>query len=220
MSSPADFVPAIELSPDDAESVRAALRDKVPAGNRLVVMALSSLADVRLTERVIRTLISVRNERKARITDDNIQKLLDIYLEAEPRAEIDLELERDNAQLRAEYLKSVATLTSSDIRAFLGNDAPRNPSEPASRWKREKRIFAIPYGPTDLFPAFQFADGAPRPVMRHILDAMPAEMTPWQIAFWFASGNGWLDGKLPQECLDASDDVLDAARRLGDPAVG
>ena len=220
MSTPGDLLPAIELSPDDADSLREALPNKLPGGGRLVVMALSSPADVRLTERVIKTLISIRNERKARITDDNIQKLLDIYLEAEPRAEIDLELERDNALLRAEYLKRVATLTSSDIRTSLGNDAPRNPSEPASRWKREKRIFAVPYGPTDLFPAFQFADGAPRPIIRQILEALPADMTPWQIAFWFASANGWLDGKAPQDSLGKSEDVLDAARRLGDPAVG
>ena len=45
-------------------------------------------------------------------------------------------------------------------------------------------------------------------------------MTGWQIAMWFASGNGWLDGAAPQDRLGDPEAVLDAARVLADPAVG
>ena len=37
---------------------------------------------------------------------------------------------------------------------------------------------------------------------------------------WFASGNGWLDGDEPKERLSDPDAVVDAARRLADPALG
>ena len=40
-------------------------------------------------------------------------------------------------------------------------------------------------------------------------------MTGWQIAMWFASGNGWLEGAEPQERLSDPDAVVDAARSAG-----
>lgn len=39
-------------------------------------------------------------------------------------------------------------------------------------------------------------------------------------AFWFASGNGWLDGDEPQRRLSDAEDVVEAARRLSEPARG
>ena len=95
-----------------------------------------------------------------------------------------------------------------------------NSSEPASRWKREKRVFAVRAGSARLFPRFQFADGYPLPVIKEVLKCLPDDMTPWQIAFWFRSGNGWLDGRSPEEALDDEDGVLNAAERLREPAIG
>ena len=66
----------------------------------------------------------------------------------------------------------------------------RNKSEPASRWKKEDKTFAVR------------EDGAPRPVVRDVLAALPDTMTAWQKALWFASGSGWLDGDEPQRRLN------------------
>ena len=75
-------------------------------------------------------------------------------------------------------------------------------------------------GRAQLFPCFQFADGHPLPVVKKVLKRLPADMTPWQIAFWFRSGNGWLDGRSPEEALGDEEGVLNAADCLRDPAVG
>ena len=133
---------------------------------------------------------------------------------------MDRELTQDNAELRAQYLREVPTFTAADIHRLMHCSQLNSPSEPASRWRREKRVFAVRYGRARLFPCFQFAEGRPLPVVRQVLKRLPADMTPWQIAFWFRSGNGWLDGRSPEEVLGNEDRVLNAANRLSDPAVG
>ena len=125
----------------------------------------------------------------------------------------------DNLAARRDYLDDTPTLTAAQIHDMSGL-ASRNKDEPASRWKKEGRTFAVRLGRRGLFPAFQFEDGRPRTVVRHVLAALPVGMTPWQTAFWFASGNGWLDGDEPQQRLGDAHRVVEAARRLSEPAIG
>lgn len=130
-----------------------------------------------------------------------------------------LGLELANLALRKQYLDETRTLTALEIHDMSGL-LSRNKSEPASRWKKEGKAFAVRVGRRDLYPAFQFEDGAPRPVMQGVLAVLPGTMTAWQTAFWFASGNGWLDGDEPQQRLNDAEQVVEAARRLADPARG
>ena len=128
--------------------------------------------------------------------------------ENEEWAEIDREIERENAEMRAAYLQTMKLYTAEDIQG------------PSTEWKREGRVFAIQDGEKDLFPAFQFADGEPLPIIRKILEALPEDMCPWETAFWFESGNGWLGGEVPQECLKKESEVIDAAEQLAKPMIG
>ena len=159
-------------------------------------------------------------QRRVELTERNIEALVDLYLQGEERADVDREIELDNARLRAEYLSEVPTFTAVDIHKLMHSSLLSNPSEPASRWRREKRVFAVRKGRAQLYPCFQFADGLPLPVIKQVLKHLPADMTPWQIAFWFRSGNGWLDGKSPEEALGDEDRVLNSADRLCDSVVG
>ena len=46
-------------------------------------------------------------------------------------------------------------------------------------------------------------------------------MSPWQIAFWFASGNGWIENDAaPQDALHEFDGVLAAAADLASDDLG
>ena len=181
----------IELAPDDLAELPARLRKRigaaigsadVPSGDWLLVgTADAALAQV--IERALEALPSTAAKRNTRLTEADIEKLLDV------------------------------------MRAASGLK-PRNRSEPASRWKREGRLFAVRRAGVDLYPSFQFADGAPLPVIKDVLAALPGHMTGWQIALWFGSGNGWLDGAEPHERLSDPDAVVDAARKLADSAVG
>ena len=123
-------------------------------------------------------------------------------------AEIDLEIEQENEEMRATYLQTTELYTAKDIQG------------PSTKWKREGRVFAVHDGEKDLFPAFQFADGKPLPVIKKILEALPDYLSPWQTAFWFESGNGWLGGKTPRECLKNESKVIDAAEQLAKPTIG
>lgn len=135
------------------------------------------------------------------------------------RQDVDTDLALDNFALRQEYLNETRLLTAKQIHGMSGVQSS-NPSEPASRWKKEGRTFALRMGGRDFYPAFQFQDGEPRSVIKEVLAALPTGMTSWQKAFWFASGNGWLNGDEPQQRLDHGEQVVDAARQLAEPSRG
>ena len=80
--------------------------------------------------------------------------------------------------------------TAAEFHELMHGSLLRNPSESASRWRREKRVIAVRAGGCQLFPRFQFADGHPRPVSKEVMKNLPEDMTPWQTALWFWSGNG------------------------------
>lgn len=150
-------------------------------------------------------------------TDSDLDRML-TWLVGE-HSDVEEGLAFDNLAARREYVDGTPAMTAEEVHRMSGL-ASRNRSEPASRWKKEGRAFAVRLGRRDLYPAFQFQDGRPRTVVRDVLAALPADMTPWQRAFWFASGNGWLDGDEPQWRLDDGDQVIEAARRLSEPASG
>lgn len=125
----------------------------------------------------------------------------------------------ENRELRRDYVYETPMLTARQIHRMSGLH-PRNMSEPASRWKAEGKTFGLRLGSLNYYPTFQFEDGCPRPVVKAVLAEIPATMTTWQTALWFASTNGWLDGDRPQDRLNDAAQVVRAARRLAEPAYG
>ena len=217
----------IDLTEEDIANLPARLREKIgesgrpasAASDMWILVGDASEGFAELVGRTVETLPALADDRRVRLTEANIEKLVDVLLSGVPRARVETELDIDNARLRSDYLAETPLLAASGIRAASGLK-PRNRSEPASRWKREGRLFAVRRSGIDLYPAFQLVDGAPRPAVKAILAALPDGMTGWQIAMWFASANGWLDGAAPQDRLSDPDAVIEAARRLADPAIG
>lgn len=84
-------------------------------------------------------------------------------------------------------------------------------------WKRTGKIFAVPYDGTNAYPSFQFdRDGTPIPLMSKVLEMLPADMTPWQCAFWMTSPKADLGGDTPADCVQKDDDrVLSVAAKEG-----
>ncbi len=217
----------IDLTPGEIERLPASLRRRIGGSSRpedsppgaWLLVGERTEGRAELLERALEMLPTLAAERGYRLSEANIEKILDVILSDAPRPRVENELEIDNARLRSRYIQETPLLTGAEVRAASGLK-PRNRSEPASRWKREGKLFAVRRSGIDHYPAFQFADGSPRPVIKAILAALPKDMTGWQIAMWFASGNGWLDGEEPQERLSDPDAVVEAARSLADPAVG
>ncbi|WP_109311226.1 hypothetical protein [Ruegeria sp. AU67] len=85
-------------------------------------------------------------------------------------------------------------------------------------WKRTGKVFSVPYEGIDAYPSFQFAeDGTPLPLMQTVLKALPADMTPWQRAFWMTSAKAELEGGNPANSIQTDDNrVVDVASKFGE----
>ena len=98
---------------------------------------------------------------------------------------------------------------------------PKNPSAPASDWKRRGKIYAVSWDGKEYFPAYQFSEALqPLPVMAEVLAQFGKVADTWQIAAWFHFPNGWLaaagPGEAPRDCLNERAALFPAIRhRLG-----
>jgi hypothetical protein len=169
--------------------------------------------------RVVERVPEIARIRRRELTEKNIDALVELYLADDPVAEARRVIETDNARERARFLSDVACLTSKEIAQNAGHQAA-NASVTASRWKQQGRIFSVPSRGSELYPAFQFREGQPHPAVAKILRELPKQMSPWQVAFWFASGNSWLRGAAPADRLDDAEAVVKAAHRTSEPIVG
>ena len=91
----------------------------------------------------------------------------------------------------------------------------------AARWRKEGRIFGVPYRGQTLYPAFQFdaLSGEVKPSTREVIARLPRDhMSDWECALWWTAANGWLAGRRPVDVLDDDPEaVVAAAGRLGAP---
>ncbi|WEX11685.1 hypothetical protein [Chelativorans sp. AA-79] len=123
-----------------------------------------------------------------------------------------------NAKVRARFLADWPCLT---IKRVPNSVADRSTDRSTtSRWKDNGKIFSVRYNDTEYFPAFQFHDGQPHGTVARVLKILSKRKSEWQIAFWFTSPNGWLDGKKPAECLNEIETVASAAAEEAEPIVG
>jgi hypothetical protein len=169
--------------------------------------------------RVVERVPEIARIRRQELTEKNIDALVELYLADDPVAEARRVIETDNARERARFLSVVVCLTSKEIAQNAGHQAA-NASVTGSRWKQQGRIFSVPSRGSELYPAFQFREGQPHPVVAKILRELPKQMSSWQIAFWFTSSNSWLRGTAPADRLDDEEAVVKAAHRESEPLAG
>jgi hypothetical protein len=118
-----------------------------------------------------------------------------------------------NAELRVRFLEDHGTYASEDLARLAGSRAD-NAAQHASRLKRQGRCFSVRWAGRVLYPRFQFTeDGRPYPAVAEVLRVFRGQLTEWQVAFWFVSGNGLLDDRAPVDLLGQQPAaVLEAAR--------
>jgi len=116
-----------------------------------------------------------------------------------------------NARARADALREFGALTPAQIEEVRGIRT-RNPHATVSRWIKDGRVFAVDTAAGRMFPAFQFADGEPRPTITPVLAALANQLHGWEILAWFTGSSGYLEGDRPVDRLaDAPDEVVAAA---------
>ena len=157
--------------------------------------------------------------RQEAFTEARLDALVDVYLPSDPLARPSPEIERDNAEAQARFIATVECHSAEDLAQLAGHEA-NNRSATANRWKGQEAIFGVRRLGRDRYPAFQFQDGRPRKVIGKVLKALPRGMSPWQVAFWFSSPNGWLNGARPMDRLVDEDAIVAAAVHEGDDVVG
>ena len=108
------------------------------------------------------------------------------------------------SRAQTEVLENAIWLTAVQV-AELANLSTVSTNEQLSRWKQEARIFSIkPAGSAELFPAYGFdASSSFRPIeeLADVITILTARKDGWGLAYWFASVNGFLGGRRPQELL-------------------
>ncbi|ERT11998.1 hypothetical protein [Photorhabdus temperata] len=116
-------------------------------------------------------------------------------------------------KLKNQILTDSKWLTASELSKLAGSKSV-NSSAAANRLKKSKKIFALPINGKDLFPLYALDEGGqPLPVIKKIIELFGNKKTPWSIAIWFGTPNGWLSNKKPKDLLLTQlDDVYMAAR--------
>ncbi len=139
----------------------------------------------------------------------------ELSLPSEPK----LRQARRNAEARTQLLQEFGAATGEQIGEEHSHAQNRHAL--AARWRKEGRIFGVPYRGQTLYPAFQFdaVSGEVKPSIRDVLAQLPRDrMSEWESALWWTAANGWLGGRRPVDALDDEPEaVAAAAARLGGP---
>jgi hypothetical protein len=117
-----------------------------------------------------------------------------------------------NARLRAEFARNPGLLSSEEV-ADMNASAAKNRAACANRFKSRGLVFAVEFRGEQRYPAFQFdpGTGAPKPIMKRVLEIAGDRLAGWPLAIWFVTPNGFLDELTPMAIMDERpDDLLSA----------
>lgn len=107
--------------------------------------------------------------------------------------------------IQNELFNSGDWITAQEI-IELPNFNADNAGAQLDKWKSAGQIFAIALPSQDYFPLFALDPQThrPRQAIAAIIEKFGAAKDAWGLAYWFASVNGYLGGKRPQDLLDDS----------------
>ncbi len=171
------------------------------------------LASFPLLDRVLaEKTVQVRERRMEELVDFLAERML-------VPSPVEMQMAQRLALRHAHILEEFGFYTAEEL-------ADANRSHAADRgalvdnWRKRRRVFAVPHPDRaarsrDVYPAFQFQDYRPLAAVRDVLEAFGPGKTPWKLALWFTSNNGWLpDSARPVDLLVSdAQAVIDAARR-------
>ncbi|MCY4171133.1 MAG: hypothetical protein OXF08_05990 [Bacteroidetes bacterium] len=222
-----DSLSYIDLHPAEITKIPRSIRKKMeeafgpmdPDSGILRLIGVKSEQDMMLIDFVLPRLASFVATRSSTLQEQKIEKILEIIVDDMPHLTIDMDMQIENAEMRAEYLSKTLLFSTEEVCTMSGI-VNGNENEPALSWTRDRKIFAVTKSKINLYPSFQFEDGSPKPIIQQILSILPEEMSSWQIAFWFDCMNGWLKGAKPKNCLNQKEEILYAAQQIAEPAIG
>lgn len=122
---------------------------------------------------------------------------------------------RRNAEARMQIDAEFGLLTSEQVAELVGSRSP-NRASAAYGLRSARRIFSVTSAGVQRYPGFQFdaVTGQPHAGVAGTLGVLAdAAWSGWELALWFTSPTGLLDGHRPVDLLDSDPDAVVAAAR-------
>ena len=182
-----------EAKPGTGQRFLLQVEDK---GASYAVVASLSLMDRMLTEKS-----AVARERQLEeVVDFMTSRLL------QPPTPVELQMAQKLAERHARVLNEFGFFSAEELADGNRSDAT-NRAALADNWRKRRQVFCVAHPDKkargrDVYPAFQFDGFKPLKVVQQVLAAFGGRKTPWAIALWFTSNNGWLpDSARPVDLL-------------------
>lgn len=178
-----------------------------------------SAETAKLLEALVRGLEPLVRERSSKVRERKLEELIEFFTsKLVVPSEVDVRMAERLAQRRAHLLKEFGYVTAEQLAKTNASKA-ENRHALADNWKKRHLVFSVIHRDSrgrlrEVFPAFQFEDDRPIKAVREIIEAFGARKSPWKLAMWFTSNNGWLPKQTRPVDLLASDPraVIEAAR--------
>lgn len=116
---------------------------------------------------------------------------------------------------KQEVLKSSRWLTAEDLFKLEGFNSNR-PDSRTDKWAADGLIFTLKIGGSEFFPFYALDPSRnylPQKTLAKILRVFDDRRDGWGLAYWFASVNGFLGGKRPQDLLLSHSEFVVAAAK-------
>jgi hypothetical protein len=204
---------AVELVELGEDARRALARRHPQVARTGFVLAVGAREELRpAIARAIEAVVEAANAG----LEVHAEALVQGLLEPEAPSAAALEEARRQATLRTRLVRDFGAYTGPDLANMAGSGAA-NRFQVAHRWKKEGRIFGVPYQGDTVYLAFQFgSDGRPLPVVREVLRGLDG-WPPWDVAGWFVFRNRRLEQRRPADLLERDPDAVVAAARAEMP---
>jgi hypothetical protein len=127
-------------------------------------------------------------------------------------------IDRDTVEWRSHFLRNHPSWSAKEV-AVQSTSKAKNRAALASRWVREKKVFAVKYEGQYCYPRFQFQNGEPLRAVGQVIQAYPEYATGWDLAYFFVTPNPNIGGKKPLDLLRTDPEhLVSLARAAAHPA--
>lgn len=184
------------------------------------LIEVESDAMSRVLEAVMPLLDRLLQEKTAQVREQKLEEMVDFIAgQMVVPSGIDVQMAQRLASRYARILNEFGYVSAEQL-AEANQSRAANRQALADNWKKRRQVFSVRHrdasGQTlEVFPLFQFEDHRPIKAVQSVLEAFGERKSPWKLALWFTSNNGWLPGQArPVDLLtSAADAVVEAARR-------
>lgn len=208
------------LAPSDVLSFQADRTQAGAKGSHVYRLEVQGDAVSRIVEAVIPVLGRMLSNKAAEVRDRKLEELID-FLAGQmvvPSA-VDMQMAQRLAARHARVLTEFGFVTAEQL-ADANQSRAGNRNALADNWKKRHQVFAVRHRDEagrmrEVFPLFQFENFKPVKTVQAVLEAFGERKSPWKLALWFTSNNGWLPGQArPVDLLGSNPQaVVEAARR-------